>query len=254
MRIAAFPVVATLALLACAGPQDLASQCDTLTDFCNARAKTECNTQVLAACQVTDQGACVTARAASCVKDMPQGTVYVPAAGPACLTAVTTAYATATLTAASLATVASTCEPIFSGPGPARSPCTVDYDCSLADGLRCLVPYGQTQGKCLQPNVVAPAAPCPGEADVCPDSYYCDPQSLVCVAQVPAGTTWQYVPRVALLHHLSAAESRWRRVHRGHRLRLGALRQGHRTVAGRLRRPSSAHGPRQHVRGLPMIE
>ena len=192
MKLTPTLVSMLLVATACAGPQDLAAQTATLTDFCNVRAQTECNTSVLSACQVKDANACVTARAAACVSSAPQGTVYVPAAAPKCLSAVTTAYGTATITAASLATVDAACEPIFSGPGAARSPCTVDYDCSTKDGLRCLVPIGQTAGKCLVPNVVAPAAPCPGEADVCSAQYYCDPQSLVCVAQAPTGAQCDY--------------------------------------------------------------
>jgi hypothetical protein len=175
-------------VLACAAPQDIASQTATLQGYCNTRATTECTAQVVASCQVKDVATCVTQRSATCIANVPQGTVYVPAAAPACIQAVATAYATTTITAASIATMATVCEPVFSGPGAARAPCTVDYDCSTADGLRCLVPYGEMQGKCLAPNVVQPAAPCPGEADVCPDAYYCDPTSLVCVAQVPAGT------------------------------------------------------------------
>jgi hypothetical protein len=99
------------------------------------------------------------------------------------LQAVAAAYSTSTITADALDSVASACEPVFSGPGAARSPCTVDYDCSTKDGLRCMIAYGETQGKCLAPNVVDPGAPCPGEADVCSGPYFCDPKSLVCVAE-----------------------------------------------------------------------
>ncbi len=179
---------ASVAVLACAGPEDLASESATLTDFCHARAKTECNAAVVSSCQLTDQTSCITQREASCNKSVPQGTVYVPAAGPACLEAVGTTYATATITATALAALATACEPIFSGPGAARSQCTVDYDCSTKDGLRCLTPANQTQGKCLVPNMIDPAGACPGEADVCSGAYFCDPKALVCVAEGGAGS------------------------------------------------------------------
>jgi hypothetical protein len=192
MRILLLPFVATSLAIACASPEDLAQQTATLQDFCNARAKTECNTAIVTSCHVKDQGTCVTQRASACMKNVPQGTTYVPSAGPPCIQAVAAAYTTSTITAAALASVATTCEPIFTGPGAARSPCTVDYDCSTQDGLRCIIPYQMTSGKCLQPNVVQPAAPCPGEADQCPSSYYCDPMSLVCVAQGGTGAPCDY--------------------------------------------------------------
>jgi hypothetical protein len=190
MRILTIPFAAVaLVAFGCAGPESIESQTATLTEFCQARAQTECNTQVVTSCQVKDTPTCVTQRAATCLQSTPQGTVYVPAAAPPCLQAVATAYATATLTADALATVASVCEPVFSGPGAARAQCTVDYDCALADGLRCLVPLGQTEGKCLVPNLIPAAGPCPGEADVCSGAYFCDPQTLVCVAEGGAGST-----------------------------------------------------------------
>lgn len=190
MRILIVPfAAASIIALGCAGPESIASECATLTSFCQARAQTECNAEVVASCQVKDTATCVTQRANACQQAAPQGTVYVPAAGPACLQAVATAYATATLTADALATVATTCEPVFSGPGAARAQCTVDYDCALADGLRCLIPLGQTQGKCLVPNIIPAAEPCPGEADVCSGTYFCDPQSQVCLAESAQGAT-----------------------------------------------------------------
>jgi len=188
MRILLVPFAAAAVIaFGCAGPESLASQCATLTSFCEARAQTECNAQVVASCQVKDTATCVTQRAAACQAAAPQGTVYVPTAGPACLQAVAAAYATATLTADALASVATTCEPVFSGPGAARAQCTVDYDCALADGLRCLIPLGETQGKCLVPNIIPAGGPCPGEADVCSGPYFCDPMSQVCLAEVAQG-------------------------------------------------------------------
>ena len=182
LPLAAFTVTSILVSLACAGPEDLASECATLAGYCHARAKTECNAQVVTSCGVKSSDDCITAREAACNKDVPQGTVYVPAAGPVCLQAVATAYTSSTITADALASVDTACEPVFSGPGAARSPCTVDYDCSMMDGLRCLIAFGETQGKCMAPNPIDPGGACPGEADVCTGPYYCDPKALVCVA------------------------------------------------------------------------
>lgn len=181
MRFLAVPA-ALFALIACAGPEDLSAECATLNDYCASRAKTECTTQVVSQCQAKDMSTCVTDRTAACLKAVPQGTVYVPTAGPACLKAVASAYMTATITADALDTITTQCEPIFSGPGVARSPCTVDYDCSTADGLRCLIAFGETSGKCMAPNMIDEGAPCPGEADICSGTYFCDPKSKVCVA------------------------------------------------------------------------
>jgi hypothetical protein len=194
VTFATFASAASIA--ACAGPEDPASQYADLGAFCTGRAKAECNTQVVKQCGAKDAQTCVTARAAACVKNIPQGTVYVPAAAPDCIDAVAVAYANATITAAALDAMNAACAIVFSGPGPARSPCTVDLDCSTKDGLRCLVPVGETGGKCLAPNPVVPGGPCPGEADVCSDGYFCDPQARVCKVEGTEGETCspQYQP------------------------------------------------------------
>ncbi len=185
---AAALVTSVAVCLACADSEDLAAETSTLSGYCDARAKTECNAAIVTACGVTSTASCVTARTADCTKNVPQGTTYVPTAGPACLQAVQAAYTTATITADSLAAVEAACEPVFSGPGAARAPCTVDYDCSLADGLRCITPTGETSSKCLVPNMIAAGGTCPGEADVCSGPYFCNPQSLVCVAEGALGS------------------------------------------------------------------
>ena len=180
---------AALLVIACAAPEDLASQTQTLADYCNARAKTECSAQLVTSCKAKDQTTCVTQRAAACVKNVPQGTEYVPSAAPACLQVVATAYATTTISAASLTSVATTCEAVFSGPGAARTPCNVDYDCSMKDGLRCIIPFDETSGKCLQPNPIEAGGACPNEGDVCTGPYFCDPKSQVCTAEGGEGSS-----------------------------------------------------------------
>jgi len=185
----AFAVMVTslLAVVACAAPEDPAAQYADLTAFCAARAQAECNAQVVKQCGAKDQQTCVSKRGAACEKNVPQGTVYVPAAAPACIKAVGAAYANGTITAAALDAMNEACAVVFSGPGPARAPCTVDLDCSTKDGLRCLTPVGETGGKCLAPSPVEPGGPCPGEADVCSDGYFCEPKSRVCKAEGAVG-------------------------------------------------------------------
>ncbi len=196
-RTAAFVFFAAAStVFACAAPEDPTTQVATLTEYCQSRAKIECSTQLVASCKVKDVSTCVADRSTKCMSDVPQGTVYVPTAATPCLQAVAAAYATTTITAASLGTVANACESIFSGPGAARAPCNVDYDCALKDGLRCLIPWGETSGKCMQPNYVDPGGACPGEADVCTGTYFCDPKALVCTAEGGEGSSCsvQYAP------------------------------------------------------------
>lgn len=181
-------VAASATALACANSEDLAAECATLTDFCHTRARIECSQPIVSACHAKDQDTCVAQGEAACMKSVPQGTDYVPAAGPTCLQAVEATYATTTITADSLESMATACEPIFSGPGAARQPCTVDYDCSTKDGLRCLTPTGETEAKCLVPNPIDPGGPCPGEADVCSGPYFCSAQSKVCTAEGGEGS------------------------------------------------------------------
>ena len=120
-------------VLACAAPEDFTSEASTLSAYCQARAKTECTAQVVASCKAKDVATCVTSRAAECLKDVPQGTEYVAKAAPACLQTVANAYLTTTISAKALGDIATTCEPVFSGPGAARTPCNVDYDCAMKD-------------------------------------------------------------------------------------------------------------------------
>jgi len=188
MRIAT-SIASTLVVLACAAPQDLASQTATLSDYCQARAKTECTSQVVASCKAKDNATCVSQRAAACMKNIPQGTEYVPSAAPSCLQVVADAYVTTTLSATALGKIATTCEAVFSGPGAARAPCDVDYDCSMKDGLRCVIAFDQTSGKCLQPNYIEAGGPCPNEGDVCSGPYFCDPKSKVCTAEGGEGSS-----------------------------------------------------------------
>jgi hypothetical protein len=199
MRIATSLAASAFLLIACAGPEDLASETQTLADYCNARAKTECTAQVVTSCKAKDQTTCVTTRAAACMKNVPQGTTYVPTAAPACLQAVAGTYVSTTLTAQGLSSISSQCEPVFSGPGAARSQCNVDYDCSMKDGLRCVIPFGETSGKCLQPNNIEAGGPCPNEGDVCTGPYFCDPKSHVCTAEAVEGQSCSvgYTPCVA---------------------------------------------------------
>ncbi len=184
-------LVVVVGVVACAAPvmeQDSATQYSSLGKYCGARAQAECNTQVVTHCGVKDPAACVQKRTSACMADTPQGATYEPARALACVEAVKTAYASATLTKDALAAMDTACALIWSGPGTARAPCSVDLDCSSKDGLRCVIPLGQTAGKCLRPSMVPPAAPCPGEADQCPSDYYCQTKSQVCVSRGAEGS------------------------------------------------------------------
>jgi hypothetical protein len=49
------------------------------------------------------------------------------------------------------------------------------------------MPLGAAAGKCLKPNPVGIAAACAGEADQCPDGFYCDPKALTCATLAVEG-------------------------------------------------------------------
>lgn len=188
-RLIALPAVAVVAI-ACAAPviePDSATQYASLGSFCDARARAECNPQVVSHCGGKDANACVQKVSAACLSSAPQGATYQPVHAQACIDAVKDAYATATLTKDALSKVDAACAALWSGPGAARAPCGVDLDCSSKDGLVCIVPLGESGGKCLKPNVVAGAGSCAGEADVCPTDYYCEAKSRVCVAMGAEG-------------------------------------------------------------------
>ena len=194
--VALLPLLLLLAAsqLACAAgaaepPQaqaqgDVGAKYATLQDFCKARGKAECTADVASKCGAPSVEACIKARTTACLDAAPQGATYVVDSAEPCLAAVTSAYATTKLTTASLASIATLCGPkLFSGPGVARTPCSVDYDCATVSGLRCMTTTsatGESVGKCLKPNPVAASAPCGGEADVCPTDFFCELKSKTC--------------------------------------------------------------------------
>jgi hypothetical protein len=156
--------------------------------FCAAYAQAECSQVVLSACGVKDAASCATAATQSCISSQPQGTTYVEANAPACIALVTSTYQSTTLTKDQVAALATTCgTQIFSGPGAARSPCQSDYDCSSAEGLSCVVPFGQTMGKCFTPTVSQPGTSCSQESDVCTDGFYCAQMTMSCTADATTG-------------------------------------------------------------------
>ncbi len=107
-----------------------------------------------------------------------------------------TAYADGQIAADERTVIDESCGPsLFSGPGEARSPCTVAYDCSSAAGLTCLFPHGATSGKCLKPNVVGAGEACPNEADTCGEGFYCDPKALTCRTFAATGETCDAIYR-----------------------------------------------------------
>jgi hypothetical protein len=151
--------------------------------FCDGLAQAECSHAVLTACGVKDSSSCAKAMSAACVAGQPQGTSYVAANAQACVELATSTYGKSTISASEKAQLATLCGPqIFSGPGGPRSPCTSQWDCSSAQGLSCVVPYGQMSGKCLAPTPVPPSGSCADEASVCSDpSYFCDPMQKECL-------------------------------------------------------------------------
>jgi hypothetical protein len=156
--------------------------------FCRARAKRECTDDIARACGAASTSACADKRNVTCIAAIPQGTELRLDQVQACLDAVTAAHADTTVTPDEIAAVKKACDDsIFSGPGAARAPCKSRYDCSTKDGLDCLIPRNTTSGSCLKPVPVSPGGPCPGEADVCADGYFCQPTSKQCVAFAQQG-------------------------------------------------------------------
>jgi hypothetical protein len=196
MRIGVVAAVVMVMGVGCAAsgagdppPVDPAHQkMDTVESYCHARALAECNDTVVSKCAVTDAKSCVAARSSSCTRTAPQGTELVTAQAPVCVQLVVAAYADAVLTGDELTKIGTACGPaLFSGPGAARSPCTTSYDCRSIDGLSCLIPDQATAGKCMKLQPVAASGACPGEADQCPDGYFCESKAKICQAQADSG-------------------------------------------------------------------
>jgi hypothetical protein len=177
-------------------PPDPAVKYATVDDFCKARAHAECNELVARKCGTTGVAACVATRIAVCVGETPQGSTLVSKHVDACIAAVKSAYEDAKISVTEHTSLSVLCGPgVFSGPGAVRAPCTTDYDCATVDGLGCVIGSGQTSGKCLKRNTVEAAAPCPGEADVCPGDYYCEDKSKTCAPRALEGQDCQSVLR-----------------------------------------------------------
>jgi hypothetical protein len=167
---------------------------DSVESYCHARAEAECNATVVAKCGVADVASCTAARAPECVRTAPQGTDLVVTQAAPCLRLVTDAYADAVLTADELKKIDAACGPqLFSGPGAARAPCTGPYDCKSNDGLTCLIAVNETQGKCMKLQPVPADGACPGEADQCPDDYFCEPKAKICQPEADTGEQCDYI-------------------------------------------------------------
>jgi hypothetical protein len=159
------------------------SQYPDVKAFCNAYAQAVCTQAVVSACGAKNSYSCELGAAAACIANQPQGTTYVAKNAPACIQLTQQVYASTTITVKQLDELATTCgTQIFSGPGMARDACATDYDCSSADGLVCVIPYGSTtnMGKCYAPTTVQPGGSCTAESAVCTDGYFCDPMAQTC--------------------------------------------------------------------------
>jgi len=177
-------------LLACAAPSGSDPAKDgylTPDAFCAGRAEAECQAVVVQKCGGKDADACSTKAKQSCLTAIPQGTRYLPQNAAACIEQTRLAYQNAQLSADAIAKMKDACARVFSGPGAARAPCTVDADCSIADSLKCLVPLAEMAGKCLVPNVVEQGGPCANEADVCTPDFFCDAMKKQCTPKAGMG-------------------------------------------------------------------
>ncbi|MEO7096988.1 MAG: hypothetical protein ABI175_27260, partial [Polyangiales bacterium] len=121
-----------------------------------------------------------------------QGAIMVAKNCEACVTAVKAAYEDGKISFGERTNLADLCGPrVFSGPGAVRAPCSSDFDCATLDGLSCVMPLDAKSGKCFKRNAVGPAAPCAGEADVCPGDYYCEAKSQTCAPRALEGQDCQ---------------------------------------------------------------
>jgi hypothetical protein len=151
--------------------------------YCKARARAECTDAVALACGAKSTADCAVSREAYCNSAVPQGSELLSENVPACLAIVSAAYADGTLEAEEIRAMHDACDArCFSGPGQTRATCTTDRDCRTRDGLICIVPRNATSGRCLAPRPIPPGGPCPNEADVCAQGYFCDDSATQCVA------------------------------------------------------------------------
>lgn len=166
------------------------SQYPDVKAFCNAYAQAVCTQAVVSACAAKNSYSCELSEAAACIANQPQGTTYVAKNAPACIQLAQQVYSSSTITEKQLAQLSIACgTQIFSGPGKARDACATDYDCSSADGLVCVVPFGSTtnMGKCYAPTMVQPGGSCTAESSVCTDGYFCDPMAQTCSLDAAMG-------------------------------------------------------------------
>ncbi len=192
----AVAILSLASVAGCATPTDdipdQGTAYDSLEKFCHTRAVLECSPAVVKACQSGSTEACVGLREASCIDGAPQGTTYVSTHAPECLTLVEQMYSTTILEASEVEALSTACvTDLFTGPGPARAPCTTSLDCDTVSGLECIVPFGSSnnEGKCLVPKNAGSGMPCTGEADRCQTGFYCDPLIQVCTPSAPVGQT-----------------------------------------------------------------
>lgn len=164
--------------------------------FCERLAELVCNDQVVRGCYgsddsslVADREACATAfqQTDTCRPDLEYHPDPNDRNATACLSAWRDAYADAALTAAEIAAAEEACMAAFHDGGVENQDCVEDWECDIADGLRCVIKPGDTSGTCQVPTEVGAGFPCEAIDERCEEGFYCDVGANACLARKNVG-------------------------------------------------------------------
>lgn len=155
-----------------------------IVSFCDAKARLECTEIALENCQSTEE-ACISKRRGLCAQTAPAGATYRPTEAEACLAAVNTVFQDNKYEAAEKATVQQACALLWGGNGGQGAQCSENYHCDLSLDLRCVIPTGETSGRCYVPEVKSAGDTCNSPEAVCTDGYFCKDGD--CVTKRPVG-------------------------------------------------------------------
>ena len=146
-----------------------------VTSFCSGRAKAECGSEVIKACAIVETSHCIASRRTACLAATPPQTTYNPARAERCIEAVSAAFGDARLTAQENRATADACALVYDGPGGVGATCQGDADCSVSDGLRCVLAGGTAGGTCQVPERVQGGGLCTTPKQLCVDGFHCGP-------------------------------------------------------------------------------
>lgn len=192
------PILCSL-LVSC-GSEEPEDPLKSANGFCGEWGKAVCVDAIVQDCASGSVEDCQDAQREFCL-DRVSEKYYTGTGAVECLSYLRDAYRDEQLQRAerdALVYLTTPCDKLLSGNGKAGDECKETKDCNTADGLECIVRFGETRGQCHEPRSVSGGGRCSSADSVCEDEdQYCDGRNCVaksiegeiCNAEIPCDDT-----------------------------------------------------------------